>query len=201
MAKKLPLSFYRQDNVTSIARQLLGKVLVTSIDSVRTAGIIVETEAYAGILDRASHAWNNRRTQRTEVMYQPGGLAYVYLCYGLHYLFNVVTNVKEVPEAVLVRALEPLDGIAAMQQRYPHKNTVKMTAGPGSLCKALGIDAALNGEKLTGNSIWIEEAPAIADTQVLAGTRVGVQYAGADALLPYRFSIKDNKWVSKGKGL
>ncbi|NLR78351.1 DNA-3-methyladenine glycosylase [Chitinophaga eiseniae] len=201
MAKKLPLSFYRQDDVTSIARQLLGKVLVTSIDNVRTAGVIVETEAYAGIRDRASHAWNNRRTQRTEVMYQPGGLAYVYLCYGLHYLFNVVTNVKEVPEAILVRALEPLDGIAAMQHRYPHKNTVKMTAGPGSLCKALGIDAALNGEQLTGNRIWIENAPAIADAQILAGTRVGVQYAGADALLPYRFSIKDNKWVSKGKGL
>lgn len=201
MAKKLPLSFYRQDDVTSIARQLLGKVLVTSIDNVRTAGIIVETEAYAGIRDRASHAWNNRRTQRTGVMYQPGGLAYIYLCYGLHYLFNVVTNVREVPEAVLVRALEPLDGITAMQQRYPHKNTVKMTAGPGSLCKALGIDAALNGEKLTGSRIWIEEAPAVADTQILSGTRVGVQYAGADALLPYRFSIKDNKWVSKGKGL
>ncbi|TWF40487.1 DNA-3-methyladenine glycosylase [Chitinophaga polysaccharea] len=201
MAKKLPLSFYRQDDVTSIARQLLGKVLVTSIDGERTAGIIVETEAYAGIRDRASHAWNNRRTQRTEVMYQPGGLAYVYLCYGLHYLFNVVTNVKEVPEAVLVRALEPLDGIAAMQQRYPHKNTVKMTAGPGSLCKALGIDATLNSEKLTGGNIWIEDAPPLPDNQILTGTRVGVQYAGADALLPYRFSIKDNTWVSKGKGL
>ncbi|NLR62382.1 DNA-3-methyladenine glycosylase [Chitinophaga polysaccharea] len=201
MAKKLPLSFYRQDDVTSIARQLLGKVLVTAIDGVRTAGIIVETEAYAGIRDRASHAWNDRRTERTEVMYQPGGLVYVYLCYGLHYLFNVVTNVKEVPEAVLVRALEPLDGIDAMQQRYPHKNTVKMTAGPGSLCKALGIDAALNGEKLTGSSIWIEDAPHVPDAQILAGTRVGVQYAGEDALLPYRFSIKDNRWVSKGKGL
>ncbi|MET3879271.1 DNA-3-methyladenine glycosylase [Chitinophaga sp. OAE865] len=198
---KLKAAFYRRHDVTVIAKQLLGKILVTDINGVRTAGMIVETEAYAGIGDRASHAWNNRRTKRTEVMYRPGGFAYVYLCYGIHYLFNVVTNVEDTPHAVLIRALQPVDGIDMMQRRYNNKPSAKLTAGPGSLCKAMGIDAALNGESLTGKKVWIETGQDIEEDDITVSTRVGVQYAGEDAYLPYRFSIKNNDWVSKGKGL
>jgi len=198
---KLKKTFYQQHDVTAIAKQLLGKILVTDINGVRTAGMIVETEAYAGVGDRASHAWNNRRTKRTEVMYRSGGFAYVYLCYGIHYLFNVVTNVEDTPHAVLIRALQPVDGIDMMQRRYNNKPSAKLTAGPGSLCKAMGIDAALNGESLTGKKVWIETGQDVADDDIAISTRVGVQYAGEDAYLPYRFSIKNNGWVSKGKGL
>ncbi|MEV4886944.1 DNA-3-methyladenine glycosylase [Chitinophaga ginsengisegetis] len=198
---KLKHEFYQQHEVTTIAKQLLGKILVTYINGVRTAGMIVETEAYAGSGDRASHAWNNRRTKRTEVMYKPGGFAYVYLCYGIHYLFNVVTNIEDTPHAVLIRALQPVDGIEMMKQRYNNKPSAKLTAGPGSLCKAMGIDAGLNGESLTGKKVWIESGQDIPEDAITVSTRVGVQYAGEDAYLPYRFSIKNNDWVSKGKGL
>lgn len=197
---KLSIAFYQQKDVVKIAKQLLGKILVTQLDGVRTSGIITETEAYAGIDDKASHAWNNRRTRRTEVMYMPGGVAYVYLCYGIHYLFNIITHVAEVPHAVLIRAIEPLDGIDMMKVRYG-KTPSLFTAGPGSLSKALGIHTELNGESLTGNKVWIEDADEIPKDKILTGTRVGVSYAGDDAYLPYRFSIKGNKWVSKGKGL
>lgn len=199
--KKLTAAFYQQKDVVKIARELLGKMLVTEIDGVRTAGRIVETEAYAGVTDKASHAWNERRTDRTAVMYMPGGLTYVYLCYGIHYLFNVITNVKDTPHAVLIRALEPVDGMEAMKARFGHQPTRNITAGPGNLSKALGIHTALTGESLTGNKVWIEDAPNLPDEQVVISTRVGVAYAGEDAYLPYRFSVKDNRWVSKGKGL
>ena len=198
--KKLGLAFYRQEDVVTTAKQLLGKILVTQLDGVRTSGIITETEAYAGINDKASHAWNNRRTKRTEIMYIPGGVVYVYLCYGIHYLFNVITNVADVPHAVLIRAIEPVDGIDAMKARYG-KTPPLFTAGPGSLSKALGINSILNGASLTGNKVWIEHADEIPDNMIVARSRVGVQYAAEDAYLPYRFSIKGNKWVSKGKGL
>jgi DNA-3-methyladenine glycosylase len=197
---KLDISFYQQEDVVKIAKQLLGKRLVTQLDGVRTSGIITETEAYAGAVDKASHAWNNRRTKRTEVMYMPGGLAYVYLCYGIHYLFNVITGLADVPHAVLIRAIEPVDGIDMMKARYG-KTPPLFTAGPGSLSKALGINSFLNGESLTGNKVWLEDANDIPEQKILTGSRVGVSYAGDDAYLPYRFSIKDNKWVSKGKGL
>lgn len=197
---KLNISFYQQEDVVTTAKQLLGKILVTQLEGVRTSGIITETEAYAGAVDRASHAWNNRRTKRTEIMYMPGGVAYVYLCYGIHYLFNVITNVADVPHAVLIRAIEPIDGIDMMKARYG-KTPPLFTAGPGSLSKALGINSSLNGENLMGNKVWIEDANAIPEHKIITGSRVGVSYAGEDAYLPYRFSIKDNKWVSKGKGL
>jgi DNA-3-methyladenine glycosylase len=197
---KLGLTFYQQEDVVKAAKQLLGKILVTQLDGVRTSGIITETEAYAGVDDKASHAWNNRRTRRTEIMYMPGGVAYVYLCYGIHYLFNVITNAIDVPHAVLIRAIEPVDGIDMMKARYG-KAPQLFTAGPGSLSKALSIASFLNGEDLTGNKVWIEDADTIPERKILTGSRVGVSYAGDDAYLPYRFSIKDNKWVSKGKGL
>lgn len=197
---KLGPAFYQQKDVVKTAKQLLGKILVTRIDGVRTSGMITETEAYAGVDDKASHAWNNRRTKRTGVMYMSGGLAYVYLCYGIHYLFNVTTNVADVPHAVLIRAIEPVDGIDMMKIRYG-KTPPLFTAGPGSLSKALGINSLLNGASLTGNKVWIEDAEDIEEDRILTSSRVGVSYAGDDAYLPYRFSIKDNRWVSKGKGL
>ncbi|WP_295127894.1 DNA-3-methyladenine glycosylase [uncultured Chitinophaga sp.] len=199
---KLARAFYEQQDVCKIAKSLLGKVLVTQFNSLRTAGIIVETEAYAGVTDKASHASNGRRTARTEIMYADGGVAYVYLCYGIHHLFNVVTNKKDVPHAVLVRAVEPVEGIDVMMERtgkirFDHT----LTAGPGSLTRALGINTRHTGVVLDGDVIWIEDAPKIPSAQIIAGTRVGVAYAKEDALLPYRFSIRNNPWVSKGKGL
>ncbi|MGN7720154.1 DNA-3-methyladenine glycosylase [Chitinophaga sp. 22620] len=199
---KLERAFYADKDVLKVAKALLGKVLVTEIAGVRTSGRIVETEAYNGVVDRASHAWNNRRTNRTEVMFGPGGVAYVYLCYGIHHLFNVVTNLEDVPHAVLVRGLEPLEGIDHMLFRCgKQKVDYTLTAGPGSLSKALGITTALTGQSLLGDVIWIEDAPPVPKKDIVAGTRVGVAYAMEDAYLPYRFSVKGSPWVSKGKGL
>lgn len=199
---KLGNGFYERPDVLKIAQELLGKLLVTKIGGQRTSGRIVETEAYRGATDRASHAWNNRRTKRTEIMYGHGGVAYVYLCYGIHHLFNVVTNVKDVPHAVLIRALEPVEGIDTMLWRCgKQKVDTTLTAGPGSLSKALGITTALTGESLSGDVLWIEDALPVPKAQIVAGTRVGVAYAMDDAYLPYRFSVRGNPWVSKGKGL
>jgi DNA-3-methyladenine glycosylase len=199
---KLHQSFYRDDNVVKVARELLGKVLVTDIGGYFTSGIIVETEAYAGITDKASHAYNGRRTGRTEVIYREGGVAYVYLCYGIHYLFNIVTHTQDVPHAVLIRAAEPLDGIPAMlQRRGKTRPELALMRGPGSLSKALGIDKELNGCSLEGPEIWVEDREIKVPVKaILSGPRIGVDYAGADALLPYRFWIKDNPHVS-GNGV
>ncbi|RLD53813.1 MAG: DNA-3-methyladenine glycosylase [Bacteroidetes bacterium] len=186
---KLPLSFYLQESVTLIARGLIGMRLCSFKDDVITSGIIVETEAYEGITDKASHAYNNRRTARTEIMFQKGGVAYVYLCYGMHHLFNVVTNIEGVPHAVLIRAIFPTDGIDTMKQRTAKQSMgFKATNGPGKLAKALGIHTSDTGENLTGNKIWIEKTNIqIKQGDIVAGPRIGVGYAGEDALLPYRF--------------
>ena len=199
----LPESFYLREDVVRIARELLGKVLVTHIDGIRTSATIVETEAYGGITDKASHAYGGRRTNRTEVMYSRGGVAYVFLCYGIHHLFNVVTNAADVPHAVLIRAAEPAEGLEAMLQRRG-KTTLKpaLTAGPGALSAALGIHTGLTGVGQSGNGLRIEDRGIeINDADIIAATRVGVAYAGTDALLPYRFYLKGNKFVSKSKGL
>lgn len=196
-------SFYTRPDVVTIAKELLGKVLVTNIDGIETAGMITETEAYAGAADKASHAYGNRRTARTEVMFAEGGVAYVYLCYGIHHLFNVVTNVKDTPHAVLIRAVEPLEGIDAMLERR-RQEVLKptLTAGPGAMSQALGMRTSHTGLPLSGDTIYIEDRGIkINDDQIISATRVGVAYAAEDALLPYRFYIKGNKYVSKGKGL
>jgi len=195
----LPESFYTRDDVVLIARELLGKMLVTEIDGVRTSGIITETEAYAGPVDKASHAWNGRRTARTEIMYRRGGTAYVYLCYGIHHLFNVVTNVEDIPHAVLIRAVEPVEGLQTMLERRKYtalKPT--LTAGPGALSDALGIRTKHTGLLLFSGPVWIEEGPAAVETSnIVVSKRIGVDYAGEDALLPYRFYIVSNKYVSR----
>lgn len=200
---RLPPSFYTRKDVVKIARELLGKVIVTNIDGIRTSGMIVETEAYAGVQDKAAHSFGGRYTERTKVMYMNGGVAYIYLCYGIHHLLNVITNVEGVPSGVLIRAVEPMEGIKYMlERRKKDKLTPALTAGPGALSAALGIHTALTGTSLAGDDIYIEDRGIkIKPQDIVAGTRVGVAYAGEDALLPYRFSIKGNKYVSKGKGL
>ena len=186
---KLPPSFYVKDDVVAVARDLLGKVLCTRLNSEMTKAIIVETEAYAGVTDKASHAYGGRRTKRTEPIYGQGGTTYVYLCYGLHHLFNVVTNEEETPHAVLIRAGIPMSGTDLMlKRRNKAKADKSLLAGPGSLAKALGITTDHTGLSLMNGQIWIEDRGIeIDDDSVIVGPRVGVDYAGDDALRPYRF--------------
>lgn len=188
---KLPLTFYRHDDVVGLSRALLGKVLCTKIDGVRTAARITETEAYAGVTDRASHAYGDRRTKRTEPMYSDGGIAYVYLCYGIHHLFNVVTSVAGTPHAVLIRGGVPLSGEQEMQRRRGKSKTDKtLLGGPGSLARALGITTSNTGESLIGDIIWIDDdGYSVSAKDIEAGPRVGIDYAKEDALLPYRFVL------------
>lgn len=201
---RLPRSFYLRNDVVQISRELIGKRLVSRLNGQRTSGLIVETEAYLGEIDRASHAYGRRRTPRTEVMFGEGGLAYVYLCYGIHHLFNVVVSPRDVPHAILIRALEPEEGIPLMLTRCNKKRLdPTLTGGPGCLTRALGISCAHSGVSLIRQTpIWIEDSgrEPSAD-QIEVGTRVGVAYAGQDAYLPYRFGLKGNPYISKGKGL
>lgn len=196
---KLPLSYYSNQDVLFLAQNLLGKVLFTDINGEITAGIIVETEAYFGVLDKASHAYGGRRTNRTETLYSHGGVSYVYLCYGIHHLFNVVTSVKDEPHAVLIRAVEPLIGKDIMElRRNMSADKAAISSGPGSAAKALGIDQSFNKKDLDGNEIWIEDHgiqyPA---DDIIKAPPIGVAYAQEDALLPWRFFVKGNKYVSK----
>jgi DNA-3-methyladenine glycosylase len=196
---KLPLSFYQGDDVVSISRNLLGKYLFTCIDGEITGGYIVETEAYNGVIDRASHAFGNRLTPRTKTMFEHGGIAYVYLCYGIHEMFNVVTSVEGQPHAVLIRAINPTDGLDIMQfRRNMAALKPTITSGPGSVAKALGISRNINAISLQSDVLWIEDRGLkFTDAEIAAVPRVGVDYAGVDAQLPYRFYVKGNKYVSK----
>jgi len=209
---KIGIDFYQREDVLAISQELLGKILCTNFNGSLTAGIIVETEAYAGVADRASHAYGGRRTNRTEVMYSPPGSAYVYLCYGMHHLFNVVTNVEGVPHAVLIRGIEPIEGIdILLQRRKMSKLLPKLTAGPGILSQALGISTRHSGISLFRDNIWIEDnypsdRSKLSDGynkpknfDIISSPRVGCQYAGKDAHNPWRFRIKGNKWVSPAK--
>jgi len=195
---KLPFSFYLNTDVNSLARQLIGKMLFTQIDGEITAGAIVETEAYAGIEDKASHAYGGRLTDRTKTMYLKGGVSYVYLCYGIHNMFNVVTGPLNTPHAVLIRGVEPVIGTEIMlQRRGMALLKPNLTAGPGALSKALGIDRTFNAKDLTGEEIWIEDGWDVDMESIVAAPRVGVGYAADHALLPWRYYIKGNRFVSK----
>jgi DNA-3-methyladenine glycosylase len=180
---KLPVDFYRRDDVVRIGQELLGKVLCTRIDGSLTSAVITETEAYAGVEDRASHAFRDRRTPRTEPMYGPGGIAYIYLCYGIHHLFNVVTGETGAPHAVLIRAGQPLDGVDVIRARRGGRDVLP---GPGTVSQALGIHTSMTGTDLGGDRIWIEDR-GLAVGDIAAGPRIGVDYAGEDAGRPYRF--------------
>jgi DNA-3-methyladenine glycosylase len=190
--------FYLRNDVVQIGQELLGTVLYTRIDNKVTSGIIVETEAYCGSIDRASHAYPSRLTNRNKIMFEAGGRAYVYLIYGIHYLFNIVTNKSNMADAVLIRAIEPVSGKDIMMKRRAKNSIERITSGPGILSEAMGIDKSLYGEDLTGNKIWLEYAPKKSkNMKITKTTRIGVDYAGDDAKLPWRFYIKDNPWISK----
>jgi len=192
------MEFYRRKNVVQIAKELLGKILVTNWKGIVTSGRIVECEAYAGVIDKASHASGGRRTARNEIMYGEGGYAYVYLCYGIHHLFNVVTNSKDEPHAILVRALDPVEGIEEMLRRtHKKKFDNTLTRGPGNVSKALGIFTKHTGASLLSDKIFIADDPErFGKKEIAASPRIGVDYAGKDALLPYRFYVKGNAFVS-----
>ena len=196
--KKLGSAFYQRKDVLKIAKELLGKILITNRKGIITSGRIVECEAYAGITDKASHASGGRRTARNEIMYGEGGFAYVYLCYGIHHLFNVVTGYRDVPHAVLIRALDPLEGIEEMLLRTNKKKLdYTLTRGPGNVSKALGISTKHTGLSLTGDKIFIvDDRGKYSKNEIAASPRIGVDYAGKDASLPYRFYVKGNPFVS-----
>ena len=197
---RLRREFYLQDDVVAVARQLLGKVLCTRIGGSTTRVVITETEAYGGAGDRASHAYGNRRTPRTEPMFATGGTAYVYLCYGMHHLFNVVVGERDEPLAVLIRAGEPFAGTELMRQRRKRPRAGKsLLAGPGCLAQALGITTADSGISLLGRRIWLEDRGlAVAPSEFVAGPRVGVGYAAEDAARPYRFRIRPGRRFDSG---
>jgi DNA-3-methyladenine glycosylase len=196
---KLPREFYTRSDTLLVARQLLGqRLVVPTSDGARVSGRIVETEAYMAPEDRASHAYGNRRTPRTEPMFAQGGTAYVYFIYGMYYQFNVVTGLVSVPHAVLVRAVEPLEGIEIMRARRPLKDERSLTNGPGKLCLAMGIDRSLNRADLLGKRVWIERSERDVEAREIAsGPRVGIDYAGEFVAKPWRFWIRDNVYVSK----
>lgn len=198
---KLGNEFYLRDDVVQIARDLVGKELCTQLNGqILTSGLIVETEAYSGRNDKACHANDGRRTERTEVMYHRGGVAYVYLCYGIHHLFNVVTNAEGQADAVLIRAIEPLEGTdLILKRRNADSLEPPVAAGPGRLTRALGITTDHYGTDLQGNNIWIREHPTFKSNELglEASPRIGVDYAGEHAKRNWRFTIRDHPWVSK----
>lgn len=200
-SKKVSRSFYEKDNVVQIAQDLLGKVLCTNIDGIYTSGMIVETEAYNSRTDKACHSYTHGKTKRTEIMFGEPGFAYVYLCYGIHHLFNVVTNKNGLADAVLIRGIEPLDGIEyILSRRNKFKIERSVGGGPGIASQALGISTNHYGSDLLGNTIWIEDRKIkVSQSNIIASPRVGVDYAGEDAKLPWRFRIKGNRFTSPAK--
>lgn len=195
---KLTREFYTRSNVLTVARDLLGKLLVVPApNGTRVSGIIVETEAYRGPQDRASHAYGGRRTNRSETMYEVGGTAYVYFVYGMYHQFNVVTNTRDTPHAVLIRALEPVEGIDIMHRRRHGQSDHNLTNGPGKLCIALGIDRKLDRADLTGDRVWLEEIENYPRPRISSGPRIGIDYAEDWVDKPWRFWIRDNPFVSR----
>lgn len=187
----IPISYYQNSDVVFLAKDLLGKILFTKFDDILTGGIITETEAYAGTNDKASHAYNGRRTARNEVMYLDGGVSYAYLCYGIHNLFNIVTGKKDQPHAILIRGIYPIAGWDQILIRSGKPEKIyKVTNGPGKVSKALGIKRSNNGISLDGNQIWLEDQNFIPkENDILRSKRVGIDYAEEDAELLYRFNL------------
>ena len=201
--QRLGKEFFLERNVVAASRKLLGKFLVSNIGGLTSAGMIVETEAYRGPDDKASHAYNHRYTNRTKVMYEEGGVAYVYLCYGIHHLFNVVTGYEGDAHAVLIRAIEPTDNIEVMlDRRNMDRLQPRLTAGPGTLTKALGITTQYTGTSLVDNKspLWIEDRGMnFAAEDIVASPRVGVDYAEECAAWPWRFRVNNSRWTSRAK--
>jgi DNA-3-methyladenine glycosylase len=199
---KLRRDFYTRADTLAVARDLLGRRLVVPTQAgERVSGHIVEVEAYLGVGDKAAHSYGGRRTARTETMFKIGGTVYVFFVYGMHHQFNVVAGPEGEPHAILVRALEPEEGVELMRLRRPVKDERELTSGPGKLCQALGIDRSFDGEDLTGSRVWIEDAGAVVESnRIASGPRIGVAYAEEDALKPWRFWLRDNPFVSRKDG-
>ncbi len=199
----LPKDFYTREDVVAISQDLLGKYLVTNFDGIKTVGKIVETEAYRAPDDKACHAYNNRYTKRTKTMFLEGGVAYVYLCYGIHHLFNVVTGKEGMAHAVLIRAIEPVENLPKMLERRNFKQVKsQLSAGPGVMSKALGITTAQTGQSLCSSEgkIWLESRDQPLDKDlIVASPRVGIAYAEECAAWPWRFRIKNSVWTSPAK--
>lgn len=185
----LPLSYYQNSDTLFLAKDLIGKYLITSFNGIITGGMIVETEAYLGANDRACHAYNMRKTKRNEAMYSAGGIAYIYLCYGMHSLFNIVTHKENEPHAILIRAIIPEIGLTHMVKRRKKKLITTLTCGPGSLTQALGISTLQNKLSLIGNTIWLEDRGCKVN-DILTTPRIGIDYAGEDVSKPWRFVLK-----------
>jgi DNA-3-methyladenine glycosylase len=198
--KKLPISFYNRKDVLDIAKSLLGKILITNFDGQITTGRIVETEAYVAYVDKAAHSYEGKRTARNEHMYAGPGTAYVYICYGMHQMMNIITNEKGIPDAILIRAVEPMGGIDIMLKRTGKKqldNT--LTKGPGNVGKALGIFKHHSGLYLLDEELYLaDDGHKLKEEEIGTSARIGVESAGKDALLPYRFYVRGNKYVSRG---
>jgi DNA-3-methyladenine glycosylase len=195
---KLSRKFYLRSDTLQIAQDLIGKMLVVpDATGARVSGMIVETEAYLGEIDKAAHSYKNRRTARNEITYAPGGHAYVFFIYGMYFQFNVVTNAKDVPHVVLIRAVEPFENIEKMRERRGIMKDVNLTSGPGKLCIAFDIRREHNGEDLLGNKIWLEDYERFSENEIGRGTRIGIGYAEEYALKPWRFWLKNNKFVSR----
>lgn len=198
MNRKLPREFYTRSNVVTVARELLGKLLVVPTrNKTRVSGRIVEVEAYRGPQDRAAHSYGGRRTKRTETMYGIGGTAYVFFVYGMYNQFNVVTGAAESPHAVLIRAVEPLEGIELMRKRRHGQPDHNLTNGPGKLCVALDIDRRLDDADLLGDRVWLEDGEPIPRSRILSGPRIGIDYAQEWKDKPWRFWLKDSPFVSR----
>lgn len=201
---KLSREFYLRPDTLQIARDLLGKLLVVPLETgERVSGMIVETEAYLGEIDKAAHSFGGRRTARNEITYAAGGHAYVFFIYGMYFQFNVVTHVIDSPHVVLIRALEPVEGIEIMRERRMRKNPSanmpdkNLTSGPGKLCIALNINRRLNGEDLLGEKIWLEDYKRFSPDEIKIGKRIGIDYAEEFAEKPWRFYLKNSSYISK----
>ncbi|MFN0141360.1 MAG: DNA-3-methyladenine glycosylase [Pyrinomonadaceae bacterium] len=195
---KLSGKFFTRDDTVAVARELLGKLLVAADDDGRrVSGMIVETEAYLGTQDRAAHSFGGRRTPRNEVTYGVGGHAYVFFVYGMYYQLNVVCGTVDSPHVVLIRAVEPVEGIETMRERRGEMKDRNLTSGPGKLCIAFDIDRSMNGADLRGDRLWLENYRTFSDSEIAIGERIGIDYAGDDAHLPLRFWVKENEFVSK----
>jgi DNA-3-methyladenine glycosylase len=195
---KLPREFYLREDTLQIARELLGKTLVVpDAAGIRVSGMIVETEAYLGAIDKAAHSYGNRRTKRTETMFAVGGTVYIFFIYGMYFQFNVVVGAVDTPHAILIRAVEPTEGVEVMRAHRGAMKDKNLTSGPGKLCIALGIDKTFNNEDLLGRRVWLEAGKTFSDSEVASGKRIGIDYAEEFAEKPWRFWVKDNSFVSK----
>jgi DNA-3-methyladenine glycosylase len=204
--KKLPREFYTRPDTLEIAQDLLGKLLVVpTAAGERVSGMIVETEAYLGAIDKAAHSYGNRRTPRTETMFALGGTVYIFFIYGMYFQFNVVAGEIDTPHAILIRAVEPVENVEIMRERRLIKNPnakipdKNLTSGPGKLCIALGIDKSFNNADLLGRQVWLEDFNTFSTNEIACGKRIGIDYAEEYAEKPWRFWAKDNPFVSRAK--